>query len=271
MNKKILKYSIISIILYNLAMLVPITGFMLPSYKLKNGFKFSLREQMVTNILILLGIFAISRESIFLYITVFLIIELCYYGFKYIKTKSNKIKIFDRIIITSIISTIFLILSIKFINSDVIELKKMVESMYVEHYGMSENDLKMAFKFMKNYKYFLLYSYAGLTTYLTYLTIGRKYYKSWTLSYGWLVFYIVPFILKRFFNMDNMLLENLMMITKVSYIVYAARILYNFVGNKIKIDFLKHVISVILVFYFPNISFILGGIVSFKILKIKTV
>ncbi|MDP0489186.1 MAG: hypothetical protein Q7K48_04695 [Fusobacterium sp. JB021] len=269
MNKKMIKYSLISIVLYNLVMIVPITGFMLPNYKLKNGADFTLKEHILTNIVILAGTAAISYQNVLLYISVFLAIEMIFYIFKYVKFKNYHFKIFDRIIITSIISTILVVICMRFLAGDIESIKKLIEDMYINNYGMSESDLKLAFKFIKDYRYFLIFSYSGLMTYLTYLARGRKFYKSWHMSYIWVIFYIIPFLANKYFNVDSILLKNILIITKITYIVYAAKILYNLIGNKIRFDILKHILSIVVVFYFPNTAFVLGGLYSFRIIKIK--
>ncbi|MFK4784720.1 hypothetical protein [Fusobacterium sp. MFO224] len=269
MNKKMIKYSLISIVLYNLVMLVPITGFMLPNYKLKNGAEFTLREHITTNIVILAGIAAISYQNVLLYISVFLAIEMLYYVFKYVKVKSYRFKIFDRIVITSIISTILMLICMRFLTGDIESMKKLIGDMYINNYGMSEKDLKLAFDFIRDYRYFLLYTYAGLMTYLTYLMRGKKYYKTWQVSYIWVVFYIIPFLAKKYFNVESILLQNILLMTKISYIVYAAKILYNLIGNKIRFGLLKYILSLVVVFYFPNTSFVLGGLISFRMIKVK--
>lgn len=271
MNKKMIKYSLISILLYSLAMIIPVAGFMLPSYKIKNGSAFTLKEHILTNIVIVAGIAVTSYENALIYISIFLAIEMMYYVFKYVKIKNFKFNIFDRVVITSIVSTILIVVCMGLLKADILEIKKLVEDMYVNNYKMSETDLKLAFNFIKDYKYFLIYAYVGLMTYLTYLARGRKYYSGWNLSYAWILFYIIPFLGKKYFGIDNLLLQNMLLITKISYIVYAAKILYNLIGTKIRFDILKHILSIVVVFYFPNVFFILGGLASFKIIKFNVI
>lgn len=269
MNFKILKASLTSVALFHLATIVPILGFMLPVYKLKNISKFTLQENIITNLFIILGIGVVSLEYIGIYIIIFLLIELSYYFYGIVLKGKTNLKVFDKMMIVILISTFLSSIYLKFMGEEILEMKKAVEVLYIEHQGMDEATLKLVFNFISDYRYFIMFCYIGIITYMTYLLLGIKFYKTWRFSYQWLILYMIPFYVIKFLKIENLYLINLMMIIKISYIVYCARILYNLIKHKIRIGILNHAIALGLVFFLPNFSFILGGIDSFDSIRIE--
>ena len=177
------------------------------------------------------------------------------------------IPVFDRIIITSIIATIGAYFYIKLLNINGELLKEVMQELN----NIDEKNIEIIFKFMKNHIYYLIYTYVGFVTYITYYTFGRKSYSMWRISYWWLLFYIIPFFIIRFGHIQNVYLTNIMLMVKISFVVYGIKIVYNFIRLKIKSDIICQILAMIIGLNFQNITFIIAGLLSFEALKITII
>lgn len=261
----IVRVAIISVALYILAMFVPITGFLLPVYKIRNMSLFNRMEWILINILIILMIGIVDVKSLGLYLIVFLMIEILYSIFKNIKFS---FPVFDRIILSGIIITIISVFYLKLISDDILLIRQGIEEVYAKHYDIDPQKLSIIFKFMKDNLLLLVYSYVGFIIHMTYFSIDQKNYSSWRISYQWLLFYIVPFLMMRFLHVKNIYLLNIMTMAKITYVVYGIKIVYNFIRRKIKFDFISQVIAVIIGMNFLNFVFIIGGLQCFEFIKV---
>lgn len=269
--------------LYNVSLLVPITGFLLLVYKIKNVPMFLKKKWWVTTIitLILIGLMNVymnsetssisvqfidpkSIKNIAGYLLIFLPIEILYYVFN---ARPTKIPVFDRIILTSLAVTITGYLYVKILNVNVDLLKEVIS----EINSIEKSDVEIVFNFIKKYIYYIIYSYVGIITYLTYYAFGRKSYPIWRISYGWLLLYIIPFFMIRFLHVDNIYLDNIMLIIKISFVAYGIKIVYNLIRKKINSDLFCQILAILLGLTFQNIAFIIGGLLSFEAIKITII
>ena len=279
----ILLASVMCAVFYNLSMLMPITGFALLVYKIKNVPMFRRKEWLAVTLLSMFFIgginiyvspniykFAVelftneSLKNLAGYVFIFLPIEILYYKFN---GRKFMIPVFDRIIITSIIATIGAYFYIKLLNINGELLKEVMRELN----NIDEKNIEIIFKFMKNHIYYLIYTYVGFVTYITYYTFGRKSYSMWRISYWWLLFYIIPFFIIRFGHIQNVYLTNIMLMVKISFVVYGIKIVYNFIRLKIKSDVICQILAMIIGLNFQNITFIIAGLLSFEALKITII
>lgn len=278
---KIANMTMTAVFLYMLALIMPITGFLLPVYKIRSSNILQKKGWIIYNIAVPLAILAVigildtllgvqftKIKTLGIYFMVFLPIELLYYFFINLKIFVN---IFDRIIITSLIISFLLFMYIQNAGPEVEFIKKSLEQFYMEKYNIDSNSLAVIFKMMKENALSIIYIYLGAVVYLTYFMVKRNTYSNWKISYQWLLMYIVPFMIMRFTDIENIYFINLMTITKISFIVYGVKIVYNLIRKKVKLDTLSQIISVAAGFVFPNILFVVGGLQCFEMVKIKVI
>ena len=279
----ILLAAVMCTVFYNLSMIMPLMGFTLLIYKIKNVPMFRKKEWFLVTLISMILIGGIdlyvspvnykigieffnmdSLKNLMGYILIFLPIELLYYQFN---GRKFMIPVFDRIIITGIITTITVYFYLKFLNIDENLLKEVVK----EVNNIDERSVNIVFNFIKNHVYYLIYSYILFITYVTYYSFGKKSFPVWRISYSWLLLYIIPFFLIRFGHIQNVYLTNIMLIVKISFVVYGIKIVYNFIKMKINSDIICQMLAVILCLNFQNITFIIAGLLSFEAIKITII
>lgn len=280
---KILLETLMCTVLFNLAVLIPITSFGLLIYKIKNVPLFRKKEWLAVTVLSMviigginiyiipesyqIGVDFFSKESLLNaagYALIFLPIEILYYIFNGTKLR---IPVFDRIIITTIIAAFAGYAYIQMLNID----GKILKEILTEVNKIDSKDADILLAFMKKYAFSIIYTYMGMITYLTYYSFGKKSYKYWRISYQWLLLYIIPFFIIRFGHIHNLYLENIMFMVKISFVVYGIKIVYNFIRLKINSDLICQVLAVMIGFSFQNITFIIAGLLSFEAIKIKII
>lgn len=278
---KIFLMSIVSVFLYILALTMPITGFLLPTYKIRNMLTMKKWEWITVNITVPLAILMTVYILDFVfnirftysktlggYFFVFLPIELLY--FMFIKIK-KVVPVFDRIIITGVVTSLLVFIYLQNASAEVAFIKKGLEEFYLKQYNIDSQALAAIFKVMKENALYIIYSYLGAVVYLTYYSLRRTEYSQWKISYQWLLFYIIPFLLIRFTHTQNIYLFNIMEMAKVSFVAYGIKILYNLINKKIKFDTVCQIIAVMIGVSFPNLIFILGGLHCFEFVKVKVI
>ncbi len=253
---------------YVIGSVFPIAGFLVPVFKIRGNQKLNKREVLVVNIVLLIVIGSISLVGLGAYISIYLLIEIAYYAFRALK---KKFPVFDRMIITAIISTIFIIIGTSFMGEELTSLKKMIEEIYVNNYEFSENEVKFLFNYLTEYKYLLVYIYTGLITYMTYSILDRGNYLRWKMSYGWIGIYIIGFFMVKSINYQPILFDNIIGIIKISYIFYGIKTLARLINIKVEKIYLSQVLGVIVAFLIPTLVFIIGVVDSFEMVKLKII
>lgn len=275
---EILNISIKSILFYLLALTIPLTGFMLPVYEIKNMVNMKKRKVILLNISVLLGILIITRfldiafnisfdpvKTIGCYLVIFLPIEILFCVFHKME---YFVEVFDRMIITGLLVSVLILTYLHFAGEEIDLIVKTLKEIYLNNYNISSEELAPIFKLMKDNALYIIYSYVGVIIYLTYLTLNRSEYSEWKISYQWLFFYIVPALIIRFTDIRNIYLINMLAITKITFIVYGIKVLYNIMAGRDRttINPISKFVALIIGFYFPNITFILGGLQCFDII-----
>lgn len=279
---KILQMSITSVLLYILALTMPITGFLLPVYKIKAIttlnrksllilFHIAVPAAILLTVGILDSLFDIKftyTKTLGCYFLVFVPIEILYFFFLRLKVFIPE---FDRIIITGVIISFLVYIYLQNAGAEVEYIKKSLEEFYLKKYNIDSKSLEIIFKIMRENALYIIYTYLGAVVYLTYYSLNRKRYPVWKISYQWLLFYIIPFLIMRFTSIKNIYLTNIMEIAKISFIVYGVKILYIIIKSKIKIDAVSQIMAIMIGFAFPNFLFIIAGLNSFEIIKVKVI
>lgn len=205
-----------------------------------------------------------------LYVSLFLVIEVLYYIFETLQTKME-VKIFDRIIITSIVSTVLMILFLGQAGDTLEVLKKTITDVYTNQYGISQRDLSMIFNYATKYRMFLLYIYTGAIAYFSYLILKKKEYKDWKISYQWIIIYIIAFFVSRYSSFGKVIAVNTLAILKITYALYGIKLIYNLINSKINNSIISQMGALAVGFYFSGITFIIGALECFDFIKIHIV
>lgn len=279
---EILTNTMMCAFLYNLAMFMPITGFLLLVYKIKNVSLLNKKKWIIVN---LLTLFFIGGFSVYLssennvsmsfldlnglknsigYVLIFLPIEILYYVFN---GRKKLIPVFDRIIISGIVATAAAYIYSRILGIDMEIIKKILEDVG----SLDKQLISYIMEELKNKIFYLIYIYVGFIIYITYYLFGKRSYPRWRISYQWLILYMIPFYLVKFGHMENIYLINTMLIIKISFVVYGLKILYNLIRTKIKSNLICHILAVLIGLNFQNITFIMAGLLSFQAIKITII
>lgn len=265
---QILKTVAVAFLIFNVAMIFPLASFVFPVYKIRANEKLSPKEIFIVNTALFLIIGLVSKFTLIFYVSLFLVIEVFYHIFEKLKIKA---KMFDRMIITTLVSTGMLILFLGQVGDTAEILKKTITDVYINQYGMSQRDLGLIFNYMAKYKIFLLYLYNGTIVYLSHLFLKKEEYKDWKISYQWLVPYIIAFFVSKYAGFGRAISANVIAILKITYALYGIKLIYNLINSKIKSSVISQVGALILGFYFSGITFIIGALECFDFIKIHIV
>ncbi len=265
---EVLKTVAVSFLIFNVAMIFPLTSFIFPVYKIRANQKLNQKQIFIVNTALFLLIGFVSKMTLMLYVSLFLVIEVLYYMFETLQTKM-KIKIFDRIIITSIVSTVLMILFLGQASDTLEVLKKtitdvytnqygIITDVYTNQYGISQRDLSMIFNYATKYRIFLLYIYTGAIAYFSYLILKKKEYKDWKISYQWIIIYIIAFFVSRYAGFGKVISVNTLAILKITYALYGIKLIYNLINSKINNSIISQMGALAVGFYFSGITFIIA-------------
>lgn len=267
---EVLKTVAVSFLIFNVAMIFPLVSFIFPVYKIRANQKLNQKQIFVVNTALFLLIGFVSKMTLMLYVSLFLVIEVFYYIFETLQTKIE-IKIFDRIIVTSLVSTILMILFLGQASGTLEVLKKTITDVYINQYGISQSDLSMIFNYATKYRIFLLYIYTGAVAYFSYLILKKKEYKDWKISYQWIIIYIIAFFVSRYAGFGKAIAANTLAILKITYALYGIKLIYNLINSKINNSIISQMGALAVGFYFSGITFILGALECFDFIKIQIV
>lgn len=267
---EVLKTVAVSFLIFNVAMIFPLVSFIFPVYKIRANQKLNQKQIFVVNTALFLLIGFVSKMTLMLYVSLFLVIEVFYYIFETLQTKIE-IKIFDRIIVTSLVSTVLMILFLGQASGTLEVLKKTITDVYINQYGISQSDLSMIFNYATKYRIFLLYIYTGAVAYFSYLILKKKEYKDWKISYQWIIIYIIAFFVSRYASFGKVIAANTLAILKITYALYGIKLIYNLINSKINNSIISQMGALAVGFYFSGITFILGALECFDFIKIHIV
>lgn len=267
---EVLKTVAVSFLIFNVAMIFPLVSFIFPVYKIRANQKLNQKQIFIVNTALFLLIGFVSKMTLMLYVSLFLVIEVFYYIFETLQTKIE-IKIFDRIIVTSLVSTVLMILFLGQASGTLEVLKKTITDVYINQYGISQSDLSMIFNYATKYRIFLLYIYTGAVAYFSYLILKKKEYKDWKISYQWIIIYIIAFFVSRYASFGKVIAANTLAILKITYALYGIKLIYNLINSKINNSIISQMGALAVGFYFSGITFILGALECFDFIKIHIV
>jgi hypothetical protein len=260
-----IKVTLNIILLFIVSSLVPMGSFILPVYKIKNMPKLDSKDRLFANLISGGVIYFIDDKLFFMYVGFFLVLEGAYYIFE-----RTNIAIFDRILITTIITTLVDYAYIGAFVGTPANLIKLMDKTYSEYMNLDKEALKIVINYMKDNLMFIIFTYLLIINYLTYFLLKGKSYRKWKISYLWIILYIGTFFVEKTLHIENFYIKNLYKITTLVYVIYGIRVLYTIFRKKLKMRVYGKLLAIATAIYFPIIIFILGAINSFGIIKITT-
>ncbi len=249
-------------------LMMPFVSFLLPAFKIKRMKSLTVKEKVVVNLGVIILISIIDYTSLIPYLGIYLIIEMLYYYFD--KVKSN-ISIFDRVMISSGIVTAIVVGLVYIIAGSPSEMIDSLKGMTLEAWKAlgKEIDPRLSnemVSFMKKNFIFLAFLQSLICSYVTYFILESKSYRTWKMSYKWLLVYIVTFFTINIGKIDNYFINNLFEISKLIYVIFGIKEIYIILrGNRDKFRGLAKFVALITAFTFPMGVFLLGALKSFNL------
>lgn len=261
--------SAVTIILYFfLSILVPFLGYLVPYYKIRKVNFREKRYKLLVNLLVALMLALINIKLVVIYLVFPVVMELMFYLTSIFQ---KKLKVYDRAIIMSLISTIIVSVYISRLNLDVEVFKSLVKDSGFISTDISE--LVKTFNYIKENIVFTAFSYFFIGNILLIFSLDKETYSNWKISPYWLIIFILIIFMDKFTGIsmkNNFWSRNLAEIVKCIYMWYSIKCLYNLCSFT-KVKLLKHMISIMLVISYPLVGFILGSLASFEIVEIENI
>ena len=252
-----------TISMFALAFMVPFLSFLLPVYKIKKMNHLSGKKKIIVNLVAMGIISAIDLRLLPFYIGIFLVIETLYYYFKKVKPE---VALFDRIIISTSIVTLFTIGLTLLLIGNISEILGVNQSFYTNVMDIEPKQIEEIFTIAKENSIFIVFIYSLICNYLTYFVLDSKTYRSWNMSYKWILLYIVAFFITTVLKVDNFYVNNIFQISKLIYVVFGIKVIYTLLrGKTLKFRGMAKMTAVLTAATFPTIVFLLGALKSFNI------
>jgi len=249
--------------LFTLAFMVPFLSFLLPVYKIRKMEKLDGRKKLIANVAAMGIISIIDLRLLPFYIGIFLVIETLYYYFKKVKPG---VAIFDRIMISTGIVTVFTIGLTLLLVGNVTEMLEVNKAMYIRLMDIDTKQADEVFQLLKENSILIVFIYSFICNYLTYFTLDSKTYRNWNMSYKWILLYIVTFFATTVAKIDNFYVDNIFKISKLIYVVFGIKVIYTILRGRVnRFRGIAKMTAVLTAATFPTVVFLLGALKSFNI------
>ncbi|BDU50965.1 hypothetical protein [Haliovirga abyssi] len=251
------RFIITKFIFIILSMIFPAFGGVVPGYSIKNRNGINKKNMILSEIIIfaLVALIFDLKIAIFVY-SIFLSIELLYY-----LLEKSKIKKIDKIIIISFALLGLLYIFFYFNQKDIINAVELAKKTYIS-FGISKVAVNEVFAYMSLYGFFIAYFYLFFVVFITYYMLDYKEFKEWKISYYILLGYVVAFIIKYIFKVENIYINNFIMIIKLGYVIYGSKEIYYLLVEKLKSKILSNLLVVMITMFLYSITFYIGGFFS---------
>lgn len=259
-----IKVTLNIILLFLASSLIPLGSFVLPAYKIKKMPKLNSKDRLFTNLISGGVIYFIDDKLFFVYIVFFLLLEGLYYLFE-----RTSIEIFDRIFISTTITTAMGYLLMRTFVGTPNDLMVILDTMYREYLVLDQDVITTMMGYVKRHLLVVMFTYSLVINYFTYFIVKGKEYRKWNISYLWVLIYIVTFFIDKTLKIDNFYVKNLYSIVSLIYVVYGIKVLYSMFREKIKWRIYGKTLAIVTACFFPIGIFILGVMNSFGVIKIN--
>lgn len=252
---------IIISLLFLLSLIVPLISFVLPVYKISKIDKLPTQKILWSNVLAMAIISGFNWHVLLVYLFFFIPIEFMYLFFN--KKVFDNFKEFDKIIIVAFMITIIITIAAFLTKVQLIQQFHIIMNLYRENFGFTPTQISDIWIMINQNWLLYIFSYSMIIVYFMYSILDFKSYLNWDISFGWLLLYIIPFLVIRVIHINNFYISNTMRIGEVIFMFYGIKSMFKFLSKYIKYRFLKDFISFGIAVVMPFSAFLIGVIGAF--------
>ena len=256
-----------------LSLFLPFLTYLIPYYKITKVNLYKKKYSLAINIIVALILMFINPGYLILYLIFPYAMEFMFYLFNKI---AKRMQVFNRIILMSIVPTIlisfYLYLNMDRINYMAANLHRrtdIVEWMGIERIAMLQKSITL----VGNYYIFGAFFVVIVSYFFLFLNLIPSTYKLWKISCYWLIPYMLILWAHKYNISSNLLIENnILECIKWIYTLYGIKVIYSLLDRiGIKVNLIKHAVSMMIGLSYPPFVFIVGALVSFEFIEVKEI
>ena len=271
-----------TIVLYFfLSLFLPFLAYLIPYYKITRVNLYKKKYSLAINIVVALILVFINPGYLMLYLIFPYAMEFMFYLFNKI---AKRMQVFNRIVLMSIVPTILISLYL-YSNMDMINytmnymitnlprMKDIVEQVGIETVVALQKSLQESMTLVTNYYIFGAFFVVIVSYFFLFLNLIPSTYKLWKISCYWLIPYMLILWAHKYNISSNLLIENnILECIKWMYVLYGIKVIYSLLDRiGVKVNIIKHAISMMIGLQYAPFVFILGALVSFEFIEVKEI
>ena len=271
-----------TIVLYFfLSLFLPFLAYLIPYYKITRVNLYKKKYSLAVNIIVALILVFINPGYLMLYLIFPYAMEFMFYLFNKI---AKRMQVFNRIVLMSIVPTILISLYL-YANMDMINytmnymitnlprMKDIVEQVGIENVVALQKSLQESMTLVSNYYIFGAFFVVIVSYFFLFLNLIPSTYKLWKISCYWLIPYMLILWAHKYNISSNLLIENnILECIKWMYVLYGIKVIYSLLDRiGVKVNIIKHAISMMIGLQYAPFVFILGALVSFEVIEVKEI
>ena len=271
-----------TIVLYFfLSLFLPFLSYLIPYYKITRVNLYKKKYSLAVNIIVALILVFINPGYLMLYLIFPYAMEFMFYLFNKI---AKRMQVFNRIVLMSIVPTILISLYL-YANMDMINytmnymitnlprMKDIVEQVGIETVVAVQKSIQESMALVSNYYIFGAFFVVIVSYFFLFLNLIPSTYKLWKISCYWLIPYMLILWAHKYNISSNLLIENnILECIKWMYVLYGIKVIYSLLDRiGVKVNIIKHAISMMIGLQYAPFVFILGALVSFEFIEVKEI
>ena len=271
-----------TIVLYFfLSLFLPFLSYLIPYYKITRVNLYKKKYSLAVNIIVALILVFINPGYLMLYLIFPYAMEFMFYLFNKI---AKRMQVFNRIVLMSIVPTILISLYL-YANMDMINytmnymitnlprMKDIVEQVGIETVVAVQKSIQESMALVSNYYIFGAFFVVIVSYFFLFLNLIPSTYKLWKISCYWLIPYMLILWAHKYNISSNLLIENnILECIKWMYVLYGIKVMYSLLDRiGVKVNIIKHAISMMIGLQYAPFVFILGALVSFEFIEVKEI
>ena len=271
-----------TIVLYFfLSLFLPFLAYLIPYYKITRVNLYKKKYSLAVNIIVALILVFINPGYLMLYLIFPYAMEFMFYLFNKI---AKRMQVFNRIVLMSIVPTILISLYL-YANMDIINytmnymitnlprMKDIVEQVGIETVVAVQESIQESMTLVSNYYIFGAFFVVIVSYFFLFLNLIPSTYKLWKISCYWLIPYMLILWAHKYNISSNLLIENnILECIKWMYVLYGIKVIYSLLDRiGVKVNIIKHAISMMIGLQYAPFVFILGALVSFEFIEVKEI
>ena len=271
-----------TIVLYFfLSLFLPFLAYLIPYYKITKVNLYKKKYSLAVNIIVALILVFINPGYLMLYLIFPYAMEFMFYLFNKI---AKRMQVFNRMVLMSIVPTILISLYL-YANMDMINytmnymitnlprMKDIVEQVGIETVVAVQESIQESMTLVTNYYIFGAFFVVIVSYFFLFLNLIPSTYKLWKISCYWLIPYMLILWAHKYNISSNLLIENnILECIKWMYVLYGIKVMYSLLDRiGVKVNIIKHAISMMIGLQYAPFVFILGALVSFEFIEVKEI